>query len=141
MKLEEKKLLAYLPYKPKVQWIREDDNETIISDLTISDYDFLIRKKQAKLILFPLSMLTEEIEINGKKFIPIEELKWLRDGSECLDEWYEHMRDMYISPENINFNHCPYIFLEKLHEWKFDTFGLIDSGLAIPVTKEFNPYK
>ena len=31
--------------------------------------------------------------------------------------------------------------LMKLFEWKFDVFGLIEAGLAEPVTEEFNPYK
>ena len=31
--------------------------------------------------------------------------------------------------------------LMKLFEWKFDVFGLIDAGLAEPVTEDFNPYK
>lgn len=30
---------------------------------------------------------------------------------------------------------------QKLLEWKFDVFGLIEAGLAEPVTEEFNPYK
>jgi hypothetical protein len=29
---------------------------------------------------------------------------------------------------------------EKLHEWKIDIHNLIEKGLAIEVTKEFNPY-
>ena len=31
--------------------------------------------------------------------------------------------------------------LMKLFEWKFDVFGLIELGLAEPVTEDFNPYK
>ena len=31
--------------------------------------------------------------------------------------------------------------LMKLFEWKFDVFGLIEAGLAEPVTEDFNPYK
>ena len=30
---------------------------------------------------------------------------------------------------------------QKLLEWKFDVFGLIELGLAEPVTEDFNPYK
>ena len=30
---------------------------------------------------------------------------------------------------------------QKLLEWKFDVFGLIDAGLAEPVMEDFNPYK
>lgn len=35
----------------------------------------------------------------------------------------------------------PYWLVQKLLEWKFDIFGLIEKGLAIAVTDEFNPYK
>lgn len=31
--------------------------------------------------------------------------------------------------------------MELLLEWKFDVFGLIDAGLAEPITEDFNPYK
>lgn len=31
--------------------------------------------------------------------------------------------------------------LMKLFEWKIDVFGLIELGLAEPVTEDFNPYK
>ena len=31
--------------------------------------------------------------------------------------------------------------LMKLFEWKIDVFGLIEAGLAEPVTEDFNPYK
>ena len=30
---------------------------------------------------------------------------------------------------------------QKLLGWKFDVFGLIELGLAEPVTEDFNPYK
>ena len=30
---------------------------------------------------------------------------------------------------------------QKLLGWKFDVFGLIEAGLAEPVTEDFNPYK
>lgn len=32
-------------------------------------------------------------------------------------------------------------YFDKLSEWQFDFRGLLDAGLAIPVTNEFNPYK
>lgn len=33
------------------------------------------------------------------------------------------------------------LLFDKLSEWHFDFIGLIDAGLAIPATNEFNPYK
>jgi hypothetical protein len=40
---------------------------------------------------------------------------------------------------NYSFNYIQ--MHEKLFEWKFDVFSLIENGLAVAVTDKFNPYK
>ena len=71
-------------------------------------------------ILRPLSDLNKEIEINGKKFIPIHshDFKFgllVRSDAKSLSQ-EESYRD---------FN--------KLIEWHFDVFGLIEDDLAIDI--------
>jgi len=97
-----------------------------------------------KPILHPLSSLTKEIEINGEKFVPIKELRrnfhgkievyMYLDGTITLDietENYSQTVDLFDG----------YLITNQLLKWKFDIHGLIDKGLAIAVTGEFNPYK
>ena len=47
------------------------------------------------------------------------------------------------NPDDIidEIEHSSFELFQKLFEWKFDVFGLIDAGLAEQVTEDFNPYK
>ena len=78
-----------------------------------------------KPILRPFSDLTNEIEINGKKFV----------AKNVLDE--THISNWsYGNIKNVNsemLKDAPFWFVEKLIEWQFDVFGLIDNGLAISI--------
>ena len=103
-----------------------------------------------KLLLHPLSRLTEKIEHNGKKLIPIIELgrhsysKWLNKKAavQNLEDCYMvafsdmiifkslsyHPKAMSFESQGIRLNH--YDLFHKLFEWKFDIFNLIENGLA-----------
>lgn len=148
MKLELKHWAAYLPYNVKVQSITTgtiftlkglNDRKHLTSwgDFCYASFD------SAKLILHPLSDLTKEIEVNGKKFIPIDNLK-----QEFLIDYFVFGKHEigwtgYIDPKgNAHFpiymgneilDECSYLFYQKLCEWHFDIFGLIDAGLAIDI--------
>jgi len=61
-------LLSYL----KVQWVRSDDNSIQTSNLNISDYPWLMKQKDVKPILRPLSDLILPCLKGGK--IPLFEL-------------------------------------------------------------------
>jgi hypothetical protein len=47
-----------------------------------------------------------------------------------------HLTESFM---NYSFNYIQ--MHEKLYEWKFDVFNLIENGLSVAVTDEFNPYK
>jgi hypothetical protein len=130
-----KDLSAYLPYELKIQGQTHGDIETMtglnsgavmINHKTIGWADFF----DIKPILRPLSTLTEPIEHEGKILVPNEVLGW--------DVLRYKRRKSGDYP--IIYNET-YDVVEKLLEWKFDIFGLIQDNLAIPVTKDFNPYK
>ena len=72
-----------------------------------------------KPILRPLSQLTQEIEHNGESFIPMD----------VLYELFRKTDLFYFDKTNLFRN--PYEIIEKLIEWHFDVFGLINDGLAI----------
>lgn len=81
--------------------------------------------KYCKPILRPLSFLKTEIEINGKIILPIDIL-----GYET-DSW--QTRFLIIETETRKFKD-----VQKLFEWHFDVFGLIEKGLAVDYMSVFN---
>jgi len=92
-----------------------------------------------KLLLRPLSDLTTEIEHNGERFVPIE---WFEIGDdENKSPEYDcgniKLIDLLESMAKHNFcqsDFLPHGVVQKLLEWNFDIFGLLDSGDALPLT-------
>ena len=87
-------------------------------------------------ILRPLSMLDKEIEVNGERFIPID---WFEIGDDCNNsvdygqgniKLIGLLKDM-AKHKFIQLEYLNYGVVNKLCEWHFDIFGLIDAGLAI----------
>lgn len=131
MKLELKHLSPYLPYDLKGIFLN--------SIITLSVNAFTKGRERGydisaflsnniKPILFPLSSLTKEITINGESFVP----------KNTLSRNLQMQLDIFNLPQIVDFKVADY---NKLLEWKFDVFGLIEAGLAEPVTEDFNPYK
>ena len=77
-----------------------------------------------KPILRPLSDLTKEIEHNGERFVPGEELRWSNITADIFS------KSINITHEHSNLFHCDYV---KLTSWHFDVFGLIEKCLAIDI--------
>lgn len=152
MKLELKHLAPYLPYKLKMKGNQGGDvfhllglrnNETcLFFELSYWEdiFDF-------KPMLRPICDLTKEIEINGKKFVPME---YLFDFENPYNKIPKRMKYHYEEvPNRISITHnatCrstevlfsemganPYWMMQKLFEWHFDVFGLINEGLALPL--------
>lgn len=124
MKLELKHLAGYLPYELECTTIhsRYKDNYKLIgldfSGCTFKDFElFYFRIKP---ILRPLSDLTKEIEVNGEKFVPNIKLQWL------FEDYFDYSK--FILEGRLSF-----IKMEKLLEWHFDIYGLIEKGLAIDI--------
>ena len=169
----------YLPYGLKLSIDGEDHTYTMV-DYEGGIYNISIgkvinswingeEKKRYKPILRPLSQLTEEIEHNGEKFVPLyaigvisgiiedQDVKTINEMVACYEKYYEHgIKDFAYSSSPIFFQYIEGIFYYgnemvdynqfkltmKLIEWKFDVSGLIEKKLAIDVTTlETNPYK
>ena len=147
MKLEIKHLTSYLPYELKgfctddLQGVEIMNGLQKISDSCIE----VISDKEPmdliyfKPILFPLSSLTKEITVNGKTFVPIYKIYEFEQW--YTDELEEIINDGTIEGIYSDLNLVTYSHTERLFEWKIDVFGLIEAGLAEPVTENFNPYK
>lgn len=82
-----------------------------------------------KPILRPLSLLIKEIEINGEKFVPSSRL--YRDFD--LSPNYYGRLGMLFNGNGIDDPIHGYLVVNKLFEWHFDVFGLIEKGLAIDI--------
>jgi len=133
MKLMIKHLVPYLPYK--IQLINGLGDVTTLNPL-IRGFKYLQKSYDEgynlRPLLRPLSDLTKEIEHNGEKFVPADEL------NKMVTHYIEYVplsgtwmigtnRDGSISLNGA------YRCREKLFEWHFDVFGLIDEGLAIDI--------
>ena len=158
MKLEIKHLAPYLPYGLKAKFQAKNKKtcrkyvigtiSVMYSDCSICCYDTVnATPDNFKPILRPLSDLTKEIEINGEKFVPIVELAkiaypdlvWEFDRTRAISEWKK--KPAYFFFQKNSFFACLFnnaipnqiVLFNKLFEWHFDVFGLIDQGLALPL--------
>ncbi|HFG0578877.1 TPA: hypothetical protein ACGFUY_002743, partial [Flavobacterium psychrophilum] len=126
MKLELKHLAPYLPYKLKFK--RQDYIYIhMLLGISFEDIIFELGKtpiKFIKPILRPISDLNSEIELNGRKFYPIDELAEI-DEVVVLQYSFEFFET--------SMKYLPHWIVEQLLEWHFDVFGLIEKGLAISI--------
>ena len=151
MKLKIRHLAPYLPYALKCRWNNSDSKELVglqygNESVTNALWTWKDGNKyytgylyQCKPILFPLSSLTKEIAINGETFVPIYKIYEFEQWD--TDELEEIINDGTIEGIYSDLDLITYSQTERLFEWKIDVFGLIEAGLAEPVTENFNPYK
>lgn len=133
-KLELKHLAPYLPYGLKALG-KYPNGDPLISDITVDNImSFVDGDIDRKPILRPLTDLNKEIPhpVTGDVFEVIEFLD---------DEFAHHLHeeDSYEDhfkqavEEETGLLDFSYGVIDRLHEWHFDTFGLIDAGLAVDI--------
>jgi hypothetical protein len=145
-KLELEEIVGYLPYGLKMvssgNYVHELLGIDKLMDLILLingeerwngenhiDYNVYYNDKiEFKPILFPISSLTEFRKDLG--FVPIEKLGYGEEKDLAMTLMFD--KDELIE--------LPYRTIQKLYEWKIDIHNLIEKGLAIAVTKDFNPY-
>lgn len=136
-KLTLEHLAPYLPYglkyvSPEYKAISMFDiskGETVETMSAISMVA-MTKINKYKPLLYPISKLTQEIEHNGKKFIPIDSINNLYPEYPLFIE----DNSIFITDScdlNMLEIHEVYKLYQKLFEWHFDIFGLIEKGLAI----------
>lgn len=123
-------------------------NGFVVADIPkIGNCEFTFR--DFKPILHPLSDLTKEITVGGETFVPIEELlklnypKSVKTGRYSEIEidtngypmaYYKYNSTKYITIRTFSVpDKLEYWIVQKLLEWHFDVFGLIESGLTIDI--------
>jgi hypothetical protein len=120
-KLELKHLALYLPYGLKIGHKSGAKSIHILHHGNgIGSISHILTSDLYKPILRPLSDIITKIEHNGEKFVPLDILAYLF-GYGCLE---------FDLTDVLN---QPYKQIEKLLEWHFDIFGLIEAGLAIDI--------
>ncbi len=134
-KLELKHLAGYLPFGVLVT--KEDWDNYLkmvvehkdIYDLEIKD----VLRFQAKPILRPLSDLKKEIEVNGEKFVPMGMLCSIEVSEEEAFKLYGKIPEIWKYISETKTRYWYFWQVQKLFEWHFDVYGLIEKGLAIDV--------
>jgi hypothetical protein len=153
MRLELKYLAGYLPYGLKfktnfdhIQYLMTslDINKSKVTFRAINNFknskNISIKLLgENKPILRPLSDLTKEIELNGEKFVPLEEIKevFLNNPKKGCEHYRDIFKDVYFEWTEecfeSNIEMLPYEWIQKILQWHFDIYGLIDAGLAIDI--------
>jgi len=136
MKLELKHLAPYLPYRLKLIVVSNQDNG-LIGEMIFLHKDYLgtnvgikhhlkIERglEHIKPILRPLADIDKEIDINGW-FIPFDDIYLHPYRNDTKEELKEKLQEPNVE--------LSYWIMEKLFEWHFDVFGLIEKGLAIDI--------
>jgi hypothetical protein len=137
MKLEIKHLAPYLPYGLKIECHSEKEiniegnfisKMVELSKNAVTDNFGMNWTLEIKPILRPLSDLTKEIEVNGERFVPLERLFEVESSIDRHLNYLEIEQQSKIGMKYISFG-----IVQKLFEWHFDVFGLIEKELAINI--------
>jgi hypothetical protein len=154
--LQLKEIVGYLPYGLKAEildykcdyvgrqydeiiglkeWSKEGDWCLLTDGCSKPSLD------RVKPILVPISSLTEFLrEIYQEYNYSLLAIKEMPYGTIVTYQLMgETFKDIVYSQGS--FNCCPMFVFNKLLEKKLDVYNLIEKGLAIEVTEEFNPYK
>ena len=123
---------AYLPYGLKVIHARKKGNIQSTSELTPSDFTWLINQEYVRPILRPLTDLTKEIEVDGEllKYIDILEQDEVNDYLQDCNIWTQRL---FEEQKLLCIELIPHGIIEKLLSWHFDIHNLIEQGLAIDI--------
>ena len=135
--LELYKLSYYLPHV--IECVTDDGFRGVLIQLALKEVDFDFQVKLAdgnnfqcrytegvKPILHPLSDLKVEINHNGEIFTPNN---WIHEN--YIGAKYDD--DLKTLFGFKTYQHLPFALFQKLLEWHFDIFNLIDKGLAIDI--------
>lgn len=100
------------------------DLKTVGINHLLNKNDVLIEPH--KLLLRPLYQLTNEIEVNGEKFVPIDRIRELGLGHV---DYISNEREYWIKTKTHTgwLNSIPYVIIQKLLSWHFNVFNLHDN--------------
>ena len=134
--MTKQEFLAFsLPYGLKMCYEYKDRIDIHILLPMHFDCKFQLVNERGKPILHQLSDLTNPIEHNGEKFVPINEI--VSHSLSYYDDKEDALISIYNYPEQMR-----WWTVQMLIEWHFDIAGLIEKNEAIDInTLTENPYK
>ena len=123
-------LCLYLPYD--LNRITNGGQTEPMTIITLNDWE--LGYLEIKPILRPLSDLTKEIEIDGKKFVPFDQVFDELDRELC-DVHYDVCDALTSGLHDIktHIKLIPFDMMEYFLAWHFDVLGWIESGDAIDI--------
>ena len=124
--LEIKHLTPYLLFDLKCKIYDDIASLTPILFAELATKPDYLENRIVKPILRPLSDLVKEIEVDGERFAPYENLKSEYKTILAFSDAINKIREYRI-------NEVRYGVIQKLIEWHFDVFGLIEKGLALDI--------
>jgi hypothetical protein len=135
MNLELKHLANYLPFRLKIKTdYKNMVHEMLAIHIQLQKVDTRnlgwCKFCEIKPIFHPFSDLEKEIEVDGVKFNPIEII--LDEINSMVVGGDEYTKEEVIKMCNNSYYAESWIS-ERLFEWHFDVFGLIEKGLAISI--------
>lgn len=147
-KLTLSQIAQYLPYKLNIL-LEISMEESDSFEMTLENIEGVL-EYQRKPLLRQLSQLTDIIEIEGKKFNPLSELLKMKydfyyheykdsiyaqihyeQNETRASVWFKNQANLEIRITKHDLPYEPYWIIQKLIEWHFDVFGLIEKGLAM----------
>lgn len=141
-------LAPYLPYGLKMIFQKSGriiqisglciiDGSVEVNDLMEGD-TYALNIWKFKPLLRPLSDLTKEIEVEGKRFIPAKVL-WSISAKEeesfdlfgAIPEYWKLILNQ-LKQKN-GYRDLQYYDVERMFKWHFDVFGLLEKNLAVDI--------
>jgi hypothetical protein len=130
--LKPEHIAPYLPYEIKVKGKNSNEIAEVqslspnVNSLKLTNNPYYEDIENFVLVLRPLNYLIEEIEFDGEKFKPI----FFWNENPVWNTIHMTLSTMAQYKRDIGFM-LPYFVHQKLFQWHFDVFGLIDEGLAV----------
>lgn len=124
--LTEIKVIEQYPIWACVKW----NEDTLAYEPSINKKPHILGKgfrlDQIIPLVRPLSDLTKEIEHNGERFVPVDKLDEINGFT-----FFGSIKNFYTVYEKGEY--VPYWVAQKLYEWHFDFYLLLEKGLAKPL--------
>lgn len=152
MKIEIKHLAPYLPYgltcdhgavdDPEYGILTQLDCSMGVEDGQFNNDRVTVPLQLIRPILKPLSKLHKKIEHNGEKFVPLSVLYDIvnakhffealdKKGDKIIEIWVMFENGRYENWQTFHIDRLSFKHSQKLFEWHFDVFELIEQNLAI----------
>jgi hypothetical protein len=122
----------------KAIWVQDNKVGGVLTMGNGRSFDF-DELEEITVCVRPLSQLTEVIEHNGERFVPIDWFEIGDDQNESFEYDYGNIKlikTLEVIAKHETWQDCDFLpngVVRYLHSLHFDTFGLIDSGLAEPI--------